>query len=57
MDYSFLFVGIGETIDIAQEMAARDVLKSIFGIRDPRPPFDFQSTNYPLKLILHARNV
>jgi len=48
--------GIGETLDIAQEMAARDVLRSYFGTQCPIRPFTFQSSNYPVQLIPHVRN-
>jgi len=49
--------GPGETVDIAQEMAARDTLKTFFNTRDPRPPFEFQSTNIPYQLVPHVRNI
>lgn len=54
----FLFsLGTGESVDIAHEMAARDVLKTFFNTRDPLPPFEFQSANIPYKLVPHVRNI
>jgi len=37
----FYVPGIGETVEIAQEMAARDALSLRFGTRSPRPTFKF----------------
>jgi len=42
-DKRLVATGIGETVEIAQEMAARDALKGIFGTKLPLPPFQFQS--------------
>ncbi|ODM97938.1 39S ribosomal protein L44, mitochondrial [Orchesella cincta] len=56
-DKQLLGKGIGETLDIAQEMAARDVLKEFFKTKDPMPPFEFQSANFPYKLVPHVRNI
>lgn len=48
-------VGVGETIDIAQEMGARDVLRGMFGTKTPLAPFHFQTDNFPMQLIPHVR--
>ncbi|OXA50218.1 39S ribosomal protein L44, mitochondrial [Folsomia candida] len=47
--------GVGETIDIAQEMGARDVLRGMFGTKTPLAPFHFQTDNFPMQLIPHVR--
>ncbi|CAL8088903.1 unnamed protein product [Orchesella dallaii] len=56
-DKQLIGKGIGETLDIAQEMAARDVLKQFFNTKEPMPPFEFQSANIPYKLVPHVRNI
>ena len=38
MMYFLCFSAPGETVSIAEEMAARDALKNIFGTADNRPP-------------------
>ena len=37
-DGAFFSKGCGETVDIAEEMAARDALRRIFGTYDERAP-------------------
>jgi large subunit ribosomal protein L44 len=56
-DRNLLGQGPGESIDIAQEMAARDVLRAFFNTRDPMPPYEFQSAHFPYKLVPHVRNI
>lgn len=41
------FLGFGETVEIAKEMAAREALKKIFGTQENMHPINFKLSGIP----------